>query len=62
MTEKIYLQKCSKVQFVIDAVYAFAFALQKMKNQLCPRHRGIIRILHNTEHLMPKTKSIIHDA
>ena len=49
MTEKIYLQKCSKVQFVIDAVYAFAFALQKMKNQLCPRHRGTIRIFHNTD-------------
>ena len=29
-----------QVQFVIDAVYAFAFALQKMKNKLCPRHKG----------------------
>ena len=31
----------SKVQFVIDAVYAFANALQKMKNKLCPRKKGL---------------------
>ena len=29
-----------QVQFVIDAVYAFALALQKMKNKLCPKHKG----------------------
>ena len=31
----------SKVQFVIDAVYAFAYSLQKLKEDVCPRHRGI---------------------
>ena len=31
----------SKVQFVIDAVYAFANALQSLKNDLCPRAQGM---------------------
>ena len=31
----------SKVQFVIDAVYAFAFALQAMKDDLCPYYKGV---------------------
>ena len=31
----------SKVQFVIDAVYAFAYALQKLKQDLCPNSVGI---------------------
>ena len=31
----------SKVQFVIDAVYAFAYALQKLKEDLCPNSDGI---------------------
>ena len=31
----------SKVQFVIDAVYAFAYALQQLKNDVCPLHRGM---------------------
>ena len=31
----------SKVQFVIDAVYAFAYALQKLKNDPCPNSVGI---------------------
>ena len=31
----------SKVQFVIDAVYAFAYALQKLKHDLCPNSVGI---------------------
>lgn len=31
----------SKVQFVIDAVYAFANALQSLKNDMCPRAKGM---------------------
>ena len=31
----------SKVQFVIDTVYAFDYALQKLKNDLCPNSVGI---------------------
>ena len=31
----------SKVQFVIDAVYAFANALQSLKDDLCPHAKGM---------------------
>ena len=33
----------SKVQFVIDAVYAFAYALQQLKNDVCPMKKGMCR-------------------
>ncbi|XP_023338104.1 metabotropic glutamate receptor, partial [Eurytemora carolleeae] len=35
-----HYEQDSKVQFVIDAVYAFAHALQNMKNDLCPDYNG----------------------
>ena len=31
----------SKVQFVIDAVYAFAHALDALKKDICPRYKGV---------------------
>ena len=31
----------SKVQFVIDAVYAFAHALDALKRDKCPKLRGV---------------------
>ncbi len=31
----------SKVQFVIDGVYAFAYALDALKKDVCPTWRGI---------------------
>ena len=31
----------SKVQFVIDAVYAFAHALDALKKDVCPKVKGI---------------------
>ena len=31
----------SKVQFVIDAVYAFAHALDALKKTVCPRWHGV---------------------
>ena len=39
----------SKVQFVIDAVYAFAFALQKLKKDVCPRHRGVCQRMKSVD-------------
>ena len=39
----------SKVQFVIDAVYAFAFALQKLKEDVCPRHRGVCQRMKSVD-------------
>ena len=31
----------SKVQFVVDAVYAFAHALEALRNDVCPGSRGM---------------------
>jgi metabotropic glutamate receptor 2/3 len=31
----------SKVQFVVDAVYAFAHALDAQHRDFCPGHRGL---------------------
>ena len=39
----------SKVQFVIDAVYAFAYSLQKLKEDVCPRHRGICQRMKSVD-------------
>ena len=39
----------SKVQFVIDAVYAFAFALQKLKEDVCPHHRGVCQRMKSVD-------------
>ena len=35
----------SKVQFVIDAVYAFAHALNKLKSDVCPTLKGVCRAM-----------------
>ena len=39
LTPKVYVQE-SKIQFVFDAVYAFAHALDRMTSELCGRVRG----------------------
>ena len=31
----------SKIQFVIDAVYAFAYALDALKSAVCPTWKGV---------------------
>lgn len=31
----------SKIQFVIDAVYAFAYALDDLKADVCPDRKGV---------------------
>ena len=31
----------SKIQFVIDAVYAFAYALDALKSTVCPTWKGV---------------------
>ena len=36
-----YFETDSKVQFVIDAVYAFAHALNKLKEDVCPYWKGV---------------------
>ncbi|KAL6260303.1 hypothetical protein P5V15_007835 [Pogonomyrmex californicus] len=37
----------SKVQFVVDAVYAFAFALNKLRHDLCGRREGLCSSMAN---------------
>lgn len=37
----------SKVQFVVDAVYAFALALSKLRHDLCGRHEGLCLSMAN---------------
>lgn len=37
----------SKVQFVVDAVYAFAFALNKLRRDLCGRSEGLCSSMAN---------------
>jgi len=38
-TPKVYVQE-SKIQFVFDAVYSFAHALDRMTNEQCGHLRG----------------------
>lgn len=45
-TESGYEQE-SKVQFVVDAVYAFAFALSKLRRDLCGRVEGMCSSMAN---------------
>jgi len=39
LTPKVYVQE-SKIQFVFDAVYSFAHALDRMTTDVCGRVRG----------------------
>ena len=41
LSDKPYFETDSKVQFVIDAVYAFAHALNKLKSDVCPTLKGV---------------------
>ena len=36
----LHYEQDSKVQFVIDGVYAFAYALDKLKSDVCPGYTG----------------------
>ena len=41
LTDLPSFEQDSKVQFVIDAVYAFAYALDALKKDVCPTYRGV---------------------
>lgn len=41
LTDLPSFEQDSKVQFVIDAVYAFAYALDALKKDVCPGWKGI---------------------
>lgn len=40
MGDLVGYEQDSKVQFVIDAVYAFAYALDKLRSDVCPNFKG----------------------
>ena len=35
----------SKVQFVVDSVYAFAYALDALKGDVCPERKGVCQAM-----------------
>ena len=39
----------SKVQFVIDGVYAFAYALDALKSDVCPGRKGVCPAMTNID-------------
>ena len=49
LRNKTAYEQDSKVQFVIDAVYAFANALQTMKNTLCPFKKGFCEEMRDVD-------------
>ena len=49
MRDNTAYEQDSKVQFVIDAVYAFANALQKLKDNVCPNRQGLCEEMRMTD-------------
>ena len=49
MRDNTAYEQDSKVQFVIDAVYAFANALQKLKDNVCPNRPGLCEEMKMTD-------------
>ena len=41
LTQLANYEQDSKIQFVIDAVYAFAYALDDLKSTVCPTWKGV---------------------